>query len=372
MGIFSKLFKKKEIKYELDVKNRDNLVVMLMPKHKIRLSSKIVVPDSFCAVFLSREKLLDEVPCGEFEISGLNFPKVCKINKLDKPTKKGYKTEFNADIYYVNLSETIIKDGVFIERLKKEIEYCFKVKIFNPKKFLEFLFLEQIVFENDYAFKELTFYTSQLIYYFVLDNKNNYKAKIENYVVTKLKQIGVEIIEFELKDDGKDIKNLETKDEKDNSDNYDLDYGYKFGEENSFNGKDEKIRENQNFDNINDDYNEKNNNIEDSFQNINEKTLSLNEVGIENSIKQNENKGGKNENSGEGFKKKSIYNLDDIKTENVAYFVCDNCGAKLPSSSTRCFVCGKSFIEKEVCENCGCEVRKTDFVCPNCKSVIIH
>ena len=58
-------------------------------------------------------------------------------------------------------------------------------------KFLKFLFQEKVVFDNDFALNELTFYTSQLIYYFLLDNKTLSQEKLENYLTKMLSDIGV-------------------------------------------------------------------------------------------------------------------------------------------------------------------------------------
>lgn len=326
MGFFSGLFKKKILKYQIDKKNEDNLVVMLCPKNRIKLNQIIVVPENFCAVFLSKEKLLDEIPAGEFEIGGLTCPKTCKMNKLDKPTKKGYKTEFNADFYFVNLKENLLKNSFTIKKGNYEISFSLLFNIENAKKFLEFLICEQICFENDYAQNELKFYVSKLIYYYILDNKILNIEKLIEYVRSKLKSIGTNLIKLNLTilRDGEDL----TKDE-----NGEL------------------------FENKDDNNHISNDGAEDEF--------NLDYSGkLDESLNSNDKK--------ESFSKKSIVSLDDIQTQNLTYFVCDNCGAKLPKDTKRCFVCGESFVEKNLCENCGKEIGKTDYVCPHCGSIVIQ
>lgn len=326
MGFFSRLFKKKTLKYQIDKKNEDNLVVMLCPKNKIKLNEIIVVPENFCAVFLSKEKLLDEIPAGEFEIGGLTCPKVCKINKLDKPTKKGYKTEFNADFYFVNLKENLLENSFTIKKGGYDVSLMLLFNIENVKKFLEFLICEQICFENDYAQNELKFYVSKLIYYYILDNKILNVEKLIEYVKTKLKSVGVNLIKLDLTIlcDGEDL----TKDvNSEPIENEDI---------NNIISKDSTEEE------FNLDYSKK---LDESLQLKPEK---------------------------ESFSKKSIVSLDDIQTQNLTYFVCENCGTKLPKDTKLCFVCGKSFVEKNLCENCGKEICKTDYVCPHCGSVVIQ
>ncbi|MGN1208613.1 MAG: zinc ribbon domain-containing protein [Christensenellales bacterium] len=352
MGFFDKLFKKKERKYEIDEKNKDNLVVMICPKDKIQLSSKVAVPDDFCAIFLSKEKLLDEIPSGEFEISGLNFAKVCKLNKLDKPSKKGYKTQFVADFYFVNLKENIVKNSFFVKKVKKNVEFKLKFKIVKPKQFLEFLICEKIVFENDYAEKELEFYVSQLIYYHVLDNKIETKEKLLDFVFSKLEKIGVLGLDFDVKLclEG-ETDNLFDSSELENVKKFDLDYGKRLSEDLSGQNSGE-----EDFDT--------NCLCCENFQKNFEKDCDNNNFTQENAKILD-----KNQFFGIS---KTIVDLDDVKTESVNYFVCENCGAKLPQNAQKCFVCGKSFVEKNFCENCGKEISVGEYVCPHCKSVIIN
>lgn len=358
MGFFSKLFKKKNKKFEINKKNEDNLVVMLCPKEKIKLNFKIIIPENFCAVVLSKEKLLDEIPCGEFELNGLTCPKACKINKLDKPTKKGYKTEFNGDFYFVNLKENVLKDTFFIKKTKNQVDFSIKFKIEKPKLFLEFLICEQICFENNFAQNEFNFYVKQLIFYFVLDNKMISYEKLNEHLKTKLEKIGVMLCGFDFKlslfdKDGnaktkissntdENNNKMEVIEKKDNFENsYDLDYSAKLDE--TLLKDNITICEKENFENK-----------------------------FENQVFENDLNKKTDRISGREFSKKSIVDLDDVKTQKLNYFVCDNCGAKLFENSKKCFVCGKSFVEKNLCENCGKEISKSDYVCPHCGSVVIQ
>lgn len=320
MGLFN-LFKKKTQKFEINKINEDNLVVMVCPKNKIKLGAKIFVPENFCAVVLSKEKLLDVFPCGEFEIGGLTCPKVCKLNKLDKPTKNGYKTEFVADFYFVNLKENVIKNSFYIKKLKTSVQILFLFKIEDCKKFLSFLKDEQAVFENDFAINELKFYASQIVYYFVMDNKSFDENKIEHALKEKLDKIGVLVESFEIKFFGNEIDN------------------------NAQNKAEDKKIKTQN---------------EQKHENI------IENCNLNNNL-------GENEKCASNFveKKTSVVNLDDIKTTNITFFACPNCGTKLAENAKQCFVCGESFVEKNLCENCGREISKNDYVCPYCKSVII-
>ncbi len=296
MGIFSK-FKRKKHSIGIDIKNKDGIVFFVSPKKMVKLDTEIDVPNDFCAVILCKEKLCDEICSGTFKLNGLTCPLACKRNNLDKPTKKGYKKEFYADFYFVYLEKTNIFDEFFIKKLKKQISYSLDFKIENPKKFLKFLFLEKIVFENDFAKNEINFYASQLVYYYFLDNKVAFLDDLKNHITKKLEEIGAMVLDFSLF-------------EKDCNDQV----------------------------------------CDENF--VEEKTCPSDE---ENFVQKNA----------------SVYDLAEIKTENVAYFVCDGCGAKLAKGTEKCFMCGKSFVEENVCENCGHILAKGECVCPNCHCLIV-
>lgn len=304
MGIFN-LFRKKSA-YTISKEGTLCLVSMVEPKGKVKLGSKITVPENFCAVTLSKEKLLDTIPAGEWELSGFTIPKACKQNKMDKPTKKGYKNELPLDFYFVNLNVFKVSNSFYI----KENRYSFvsTMQCDDPIKFLKFLFCERIIFDNNFATDELSFYISQLIYYYVLDNKVLLVDKLKENTIKKLGDIGILVKEIEI---GKDIQETEEKAK-------------------------EIVR----------------NTIEECQEERNEKNF-------ENEIKQEQ-------------KRTCLVDLDDIKTESVGYFVCEECGTKLPISAEKCFVCGKSFKEINTCENCGREIDENVFVCPYCKAVVLQ
>lgn len=327
---------------------------MLCPKEKVKLNSVICVPENFCVVILSREKLLDEIPSGEYEINGLTCAKACKLNKLDKPTKKGYKTEFSADFYFVNLFDQSAENLFFVKKIKSNIAFEIKFSITNAKKFLEFLICEQICFENDFAFNELKFYVSQLIYYFVLDNKIVNFEKLNKYIVDKLLKIGVKVKNFEISVDdfSGQIKKAS------------------FEGENQIQMSDKNVKEDLVLLDKTENAEQEEKNDKNDFDLDYSKRLDEN-LKEKEEIKENRNLEQQKFQSG-GFSKKSIVDLEDVESKNLKYFVCDKCGAKLSENTKKCFVCGKSFEEKNLCENCGKEIDKNDYVCPHCGSVLIQ
>lgn len=294
VGIFKKLFNRKT-EISINQNDMDSLVVFLECSKKVKLGSRVVIPQDFCAVVLSKEKLLDILPAGEFEFGGLTIPKACKVNKMDKPTKKGYKNELALDLYFVNLNKFKFTNSFFIK--KTQYKFDALMKIIEPKKFLNFLFEEKIIFDKSFAIDELSFYISQLIYFTVLKNKSYDEEYIKDYIKQKLDKIGVEMLSI-LIENGK--------------------YHHKLNEGQS----------------------QESHNLDESVNFVE--------------------------------KKNCLIDLDDISSEKINYFVCDNCGTKLPTSSQKCFACGKKFIEENLCENCGKIIEKNVFVCPYCKAVVLQ
>lgn len=331
MGIFSKFFKRKSKSFQLSNVCLDYLVCLLPVSSEINLNSKIVVPENFCVVLLSKEKLLDIIPSGEYELTGLTIPKTCKVNKLDKPTKNGYRTKFDADFYYVNKKTFNIHNNFNVKKLKQDIKFNLNITIENPIKFLKFLFQEKVVFDNDFALNELTFYTSQLIYYFLLDNKIISQEKLENYLTKMLSDIGVKSSNLEINNINNVLSNGSTTKLNNSTKSNGLTI-----ENNAINSP--FINEQTNF-------NE--NNISNTNTNTNTNTINFST-------------------------KSTLVSLDDIMSENISYFTCDNCGVKLPQNAKYCFNCKKSFIEKNLCENCGRVIPKGVYVCPYCNSVILN
>lgn len=316
MKLFDKIFKKNKYCYKISTNQENNLVIMLKLNKHIKLNSLIHVPENFCAVILSREQLLDVIPSGEFELSGLTIPKSCKANKLDKPTKKGYKTKFLGDFYFVNLNNCKISNEFYIKKLNCYVNFELTFKIEKPKEFLKFLINEKVLFDEKFASSHFTFSTSQVLYYYYLDNELIVKDKLNDFLKSKLKTIGVEMLDF--------------------------------------------------------DYNKKSSNNLNNFKN---NQWKIDDLSITHDFKNEDATFRNNENIVCQEKNidqfKSLIDLNDIKTENITYFVCDECGAKLPSNSKSCYNCKKSFEEKNCCEFCGREIKKGIYVCPYCKSVLI-
>jgi len=323
MKLFDKIFKKSKNTYKISQKQEETLVYMLKPKRRVKLKSKVVVPENFCAVILSREKLLDTIPTGEHELNGFTMEKACKINKLDKPTKKGYKKELKLDFYFVNLNVCKISNDFNIKKLNMNVSYVLEFKIINPHKFLKFLINERIIFDEKFASSYLTFSLSRLLYYYFLDNKLIEENKTKDFIIKKLNHIGLEVYNLEISSDetNNTIKNNSLK---------------------------------KNFENselIMDKNPEKVQNLDKELQNTE----------INWKIQQSQNR----------VVESSLVNLDDISSESISYFICDECGAKLPKNSKVCYNCKKSFVEKNTCENCGKEIKNGTYVCPYCNCVLI-
>lgn len=343
MKFFDKIFKKGKEFYKISLKQEENLVVMLALNKKVKLESKIFVPEGFCALTFSKEKLLDIIPSGEHELNAFTIQKACKANKLDKPTKKGYKKTLNLDFYFVNLNICKIKNKFYIKKQNKEVFFSLDFKIVDAKKFLKFLINDRVVFKDTFAQKFLTFELMKTLYYYILDGKFLSLEKLEGYVKSKLHTIGIECVEFNF-----EIKNQDET---------------VFQEENEI--KENEIRQNKNIlqktnEEIENEQNEnlyrvnttQSNEIKNNYENL--KIESESDFDLNQSLNKNY----------------TLVDLNDLDGESITYFVCE-CGAKLHKDSKMCYRCKKSFVEKNCCEYCGKEIQKNTYVCPYCKSVLI-
>lgn len=339
MWFFDKIFKKNKSCYKISNKLENNLVVMVTPKNKVKLNSKIVVPNNFCAVLLSKEKFLDVIPSGEYELNGFTINLACKANKLDK-NRNLNKKDIKADFYFVNLNICKIKNTFNIKKIKNDLYFSLSFKITKPIKFLKFIKDERAVFDNSFAQKHFCFSVSRLIYYYVLDSKHLEKAKFVEYVKKELDKIGVEVLELDLELNSS---------ENETNNNY-----------LSYNKKEQNFVLNQRS-------KELQGNLAKNCE-FNETKCNLQNSDLKNSLN-NESLQQKSNFDINNFK--SLVNLEEIKSESISYFTCD-CGAKLTSNAKECYNCHKSFVEKNLCENCGREIKKGIYVCPYCNAVLFN
>jgi len=418
MKFFASIFKKNKNYYKISQEFEQSLVYMLTPKKRVKLNSKIVVPNSFCVVLLSKEKLLDVIPSGEHELNGFTISKACKINKLDKPSKKGYKKDLKLDFYFVNLNICKITNQIFVKKRKLNLNFALEFKINDSKKFLKFLTSERIVFDHKFASYFLTFSLSRVLYYYVLDNKNLNKENLITYATKKLNNIGVEVLNFNVvlewlnKESRKEENTIKNNSVLQNNTNYaenlqenpyktqildeNLQENAKilnnqqsfYNKNNEYNFNNQTIKENENNfeNNLNTSSNiENRNNLHGNLQNENYFNSNLkNEYDLNYNLENTSNSNYNLENENNLTSQKlepvflskishtSLVDLTNIKGESVTYFVCDACGAKLPASSKVCYNCKKSFVEKNCCENCGKEIPKNLYVCPYCNAVLFN
>lgn len=308
------LFKKKK-NYTINEKKETLVIFKELPKKEIKINYNLIVPENYVCYVFTKERLTDCFNAGEAKLYALTMPETCEIHHLDKPTKKGYKKSVKADLLFVNLGEFCLKNKFRIKKDKDKIDisYNLNYKIKDAKKFLKFLLAERAHFRNDYAEKQLNFYTSYLLFYYYFDNDFD-TLKCKNYIENKLLKIGIEILNFDLERD--------------------------------FIGE----PRNEVFNNYKQDERSVLKDVQtDNGNSVLEKTIEVEE---NNDLENNE----------------QLY-VPYKKT--IEYFTCD-CGAVLPKNAEFCFKCKKSFKDddKILCENCGREIGENVHVCPHCHSVL--
>ena len=67
----------------------------------------------------------------------------------------------------------------------------------------------------------------------------------------------------------------------------------------------------------------------------------------------------------------SLVSVENVLDNNkvIEYKKCEKCGASNPLHAKYCFNCASAFTKK--CGNCGAPIKDGEFVCKNCKSVVV-
>ncbi len=106
MGIFSKLFRMFSSNIYFDPQKAKSIVMPIQLKGgKIKIESKVKVPENYAFILGSGGKCLDAFGTGEYYLTAATLPECCKRLKIHKTDKKGkIKKYFKADVYFMKLS----------------------------------------------------------------------------------------------------------------------------------------------------------------------------------------------------------------------------------------------------------------------------
>ena len=176
MGIFSRLKSMFSSDITFDPQKAKSVVSPCPLKGgKIKINSKVKVPEGYAFVLGSAGKCLDAFYYGEFFLSAATLPECCKKLKIHKTDKKNrIKKNFKADAYFVKTTSFDLKlktnskaelgsraNGIF----KVGMECDVKLKVLDLKKYTQVLLDEYAYLRSGEAEKITIAYIND----FVLD-----------------------------------------------------------------------------------------------------------------------------------------------------------------------------------------------------------
>lgn len=219
MGLFSYLRRKFSKNIELGGDISDHLVfVYKLKKGKFWLGNQITVPKDFCFVIGKAGKVLDVIPQGRHELTGVNLPKSVKRFSLSKQLKDGsFPKSFEADAYFVNIKlfelekwKAYRKIELFDERFgyfNIKLSGAFAYKVSSAEIFLKQLFKVYDFLRQNEAEEILKGFVSEFIIEEIEKSKFDYQMVSDREKLTdslfeilsnKFNQFGVEILGFEV------------------------------------------------------------------------------------------------------------------------------------------------------------------------------
>ena len=203
MGIFSKLKNLFVSGITFDESKSKGVVSPQKLKgSKVKIDSKVTVPQNYSFVLASSGRCLDVFGAGEFFLCAATLPECCKKLKIHKTDKKNkIKKSFKADAYFVNLNtfeldfKTNSKaelggkaSGIFHVGMQAKI----KLKIVDVKKFMQVLLDEYAYLKQNEAEKIVLAYLSDFVvdilykYNFALSEFLSCNSLVDENVTTQL------------------------------------------------------------------------------------------------------------------------------------------------------------------------------------------
>lgn len=334
-GFFKRLFKKNTI--TITEKGKDTLISLSSAKSTIKIGATLIVPENFTAFMVVKKNVFDNFNAGTHKLTSATMPLLAKELRLNKENSQGkLPSKFKADIYYINLNDffdvefinpnkLVIKDKRFL-KAKVGFKGKFAFKTFNAEDLLAILLKDMGSIKGHMALDRLRYYVAFYTGKKIKKNKPGleelfnresdcFKGLLE-FVSKKFKDAGIEITSIEITDvllpkkvyKKTDLSFLEIDTNK-------------------------QLVENQ---------------IEGA--NL---TQKLTQDAISNKL----------------IAENNLMAIESSDGKSIQYKKCEKCNSVNPSQAKFCFNCANPF--KKTCQNCGASLNENDFVCKNCKSIVV-
>ena len=333
-GFFKKIFSNT---ITINEKYKDCLISTANQKNKIKIGSQLIVPENHTAYIVCKKKVLDNFDVGCHKLTGASISLLAKELKLNKQNKSSsFINKFKAFIYYVNLSEfnnidfispdkVVIKDKRFL-KARVGIKGKFSFKTINHEELLSIIIKDCGFVSGNIALDRLKFWVAKFTAKKIKKNKPGLEELfnresecfkgLHEFIAKKFYNTGIEITSIEITDVLLPKKVYKKTDL-------------------SFLEVDTRVKP-----------------VEDQLEHVGfaeklEKDAINNKIMLEN----------------------NMVAIESGETKSIQYKKCEKCGSVNPAQAKFCFNCATPF--KKTCQNCGDSLNENDFVCPNCKSIVV-
>lgn len=336
-GFFKKFFSKT---ITLDSKWRDCLISPAKQKKTIKIGSQLIVPENYMAYMVNKKNVLDSFSYGTHKLTSATMPLTAKELRLNRQNSKGeLPSKFKAKVYFVNLNhfsdvefinpdKVVIKDKRFL-KAKVGFKGKFSFKTTNSEDLLTILLKDMGTIQSNMALDRLKYWVAKFAGKKVKKNKPGLEELfnresacfkgLHDFISKKFFDVGIEITSIEITDvllPKKVYKKVDL----------------------SFLEVDTRIVPQEN---------------QITHASIGEKLTKdaiSHKLIAENNMLAIEG------------------NLNN-NTKVVEYKKCEKCNSVNPAQAKFCFNCANPF--KKTCQNCGATLNENDFVCSNCKSIVV-
>ena len=336
-GFFKKLFSNS---ITISERGKDYLISTANKKNSIKIGSQLIVPENYTAYVVHKKNVLDNFGAGCHKLTSATMPLTAKELRLNRQDKNGnLPSKFKANIIYVNLNQFFdveflssdkltIKDKRFL-KARVGFKGKFAFKTINHEDLLTIIIKDCGFISGNIALDRLRYWVANFTAKKIKKNKPGLEELfnresecfkgLHEFIAKKFYDTGIEITSIEITDILLPKKVYKKTDL-------------------SFLEIDTRVKP-----------------IEDQLEHVGfveklEKDAINNKIMLEN----------------------NMVEIDTNLLENkrtVEYKKCEKCGSVNPAHAKFCFNCATPF--KKTCQNCGATLNENDFVCPNCKSIVV-
>ena len=363
MGFFKKLIRMFQNAIECpDKYSNDLFYIAPLKRRTIKLGATLFVRENYIAVLVVKNKVTDTFIEGKHKLILGAMPNTARrVNFKSRNKDKKPKDKFRGEVYFINLNlfegefagiEAFLLKDEKLGKVKVRANGTFSYYVENAKKFLEVCFLNWAYLKPQTVTKKISFWVMEETIKQVenlnpplLEFAKNNPYLCERVVINiekKFLTLGIQIKNYKITETfvpGKFVEKLEEALDDDKSileNDYEKGTAY-----------------------IKRPYNEIDVELEDDLTYEQMSSYSpYDDVSYGGNVKK------------ERMNDSNIL-IDEPTIFKNNYKICDVCNTSLAKDALACYNCGQKQTKKRLCPSCNMEVESGEFVCPNCRNIII-